>query len=149
MTQQEKVKDNEGLVMKSGGIVAKKEGDKIYVLMLYRGNHDDWSFPKGHMEQGESVQQTVIREVEEEGGIKAEIIKELASNKYFNSKSNEETVCYMFLLKPITGKIRSEHEGDKVEWIPLEEVSNRISYPNLRDYFNKVTRDIIDSLDNL
>ncbi|MDD3101936.1 MAG: NUDIX domain-containing protein [Patescibacteria group bacterium] len=144
MTLQNKVKDNEGSVMKGGGIVAKKEDGKIYILMLYRGNHEDWSFPKGHTEHGETVQQTVIREVEEEGEIKSEIIKEITPFKYFNTNSNEEIICYMYLLRPISGEIKPEYKGDKVEWVPLAEVGKRISYANLRDYFNKIVGEVVD-----
>lgn len=142
MTPQNKIKNNEGSVIKGGGIVAKKDSDKIYILMIYRSNHNDWSFPKGHTENGETIQETVIREVEEESGIKSEILKELAPNKYFNPNSNEEIICYMYLLKPVVGEIKPENKGDRVEWVPLAEVTERISYSNLRDYFVRVLNDI-------
>lgn len=146
MAIQNKVKNSEGQVMKAGGIVVKKNGDEVYVLMVYRGNHDDWSFPKGHNERGEDIQETVVREVKEEAGIDAEIIKELTPNKYFNPNSNEDTVCYMYLLKPTAAKIKSEHQGDKVEWVQLAEVAEKVSHPNLRKYFDSIIADVVASV---
>ncbi|MFA6322455.1 MAG: NUDIX domain-containing protein [Candidatus Buchananbacteria bacterium] len=145
MDEQNKVINGDGLLMKGGGIVIKQENGNKYVLMVYRTKHDDWSFPKGHTEHGESIQQTVIREVKEECGIETEIIKELMPNKYFNPKSNEEIICYMYLLKPETFEIKPENEGDKVEWILLDEVINKISHSNLKNYFNRVIGEVIES----
>ena len=129
--------------MKGGGIVVRQENINKYLLMVYRAKHDDWSFPKGHTEHGESIQQTVIREVKEECGIDTVIIKELTPNKYFNPKSKEETVCYMYLLKPKTLEIKPENNGDKVEWVLLEDVKDKITHPNLKDYYIGVIGEII------
>jgi len=138
-----KMKDTKGNTLKGGGIVFKEENNKIYILMVYRANHNDWSFPKGHIEPGENIKETVIREILEECGIEAEIIKELLPNKYFNTKSNEETICHMFLLKPKTFNIKPENKRDKVEWVLLNQVREKITYNNLKIYFDKIIKKII------
>ena len=146
MKTQDKIINEAGAITKAGGIVVKKEKDKVYILMVYRTKLKDWTFPKGHCEKGESAPETVTREVEEECGIKAEIIKELVPNTYFNPYDNGENICYMYLLKPISGEIRPEHKGDIVEWVELDEVADRISYDNLADYFRREVKQTLDDL---
>lgn len=139
---QQKVTSTSGEVIKGGGIVLREENGKKYILLVYRGNHKDWSFPKGHAESGESITETVIREIKEECGIDCEILKELTPNKYFNTKTNEETVTHMYLFKPKSFDIQQEHEGDKVEWIPIDEVKDRLTYENLKNYFTSVKSEL-------
>lgn len=126
--------------IKAGGIIVKKENGNFYVLLIYRKKEDDWSFPKGHIEHGEDVIDTLKREILEETGLKVEIVKELEPNKYINSRAGEETVTYMFLLRPTTEKLKPEHKGDKVEWVKLNKVRDKLSYDNLKDYFCSVQK---------
>lgn len=142
MKIQEKITNNDGLVAKAGGIVYKKEGDEIYILMLYREEHGDWTFPKGHIEKGETREQTAKREIKEECGIETEIIKKLPSNTYLNPKTNEETICYMFLLRPKTQDIILENSGDKAEWVQLDKVRDKLSHDNLKTYFDGIIHEI-------
>ena len=52
----------------AGAVIFRKEDDKIYYLLLhYQGGH--WDFPKGNIEKGEKLEDTVRREVKEETGI--------------------------------------------------------------------------------
>jgi|TARA_Y100000310_G_C20597138_1_gene771100 8-oxo-dGTP pyrophosphatase MutT (NUDIX family) len=142
MDQDDKVKNKNGEVMKGGGLIIKEKNSKKYLLMVYRANHNDWTFPKGHTKHSETVQETVVREVKEETGIKVEIIKELTPNKYFNTKSGEETISHMFLLRPITYNIIPEKEEDKVEWVPIDLVREKISHENLKTYFDQIIDEI-------
>ena len=41
--------------LKAGGIIIKREDDKVSLILLYRGNHKDWSFPKGHVDEGGNI----------------------------------------------------------------------------------------------
>lgn len=52
---------------KAGAIVSRNDGSEI--LLVYRAKHDDWSFPKGHIEEGENPEQAMRREVVEETGL--------------------------------------------------------------------------------
>ncbi|PIR66605.1 MAG: hypothetical protein COU51_03055 [Parcubacteria group bacterium CG10_big_fil_rev_8_21_14_0_10_36_14] len=124
--------------IKAGGIVIKKEGEQKLVLLVYRKKENDWSFPKGHVEPGEEIKDTVMREMKEETGLKVNFVKELVPNKYKNTKTGDETITHMFLLKPVSGEIKPEHEGDKVEWVALNDVRERLSYDNLKEYFDGI-----------
>lgn len=136
------MQNSQNIKIKAGGIVVKEDGGQKFVLLVYRKKENDWSFPKGHVESGEEIQETVLREMEEETGIKTEIIKELAPNKYINSKTGDETITHMYLLKSVTDNLKPEYEGDKVEWVKFDEVRNRLSYDNLKEYFDKVKSEL-------
>lgn len=70
----------------AGGVVYKKEGDKMLILISKHSGHHGWVFPKGFIGdkiKNETKENTAVREVEEETGIKAEIEKELSPVTYW------------------------------------------------------------------
>lgn len=126
------------MTAKAGGIIIKEENGQKFVLLIYRKKENDWSFPKGHVEPGEEIRKTALREIEEETGLKTEIVKELVPNEYKNSKTGEEVSVNMYLLKVMAGNLKSEYEGDEVEWARFDEVRDKLSYENLKEYFDSV-----------
>jgi 8-oxo-dGTP diphosphatase len=136
------MENSQNKIIKAGGIVVKEDDGQKFVLLVYRKKENDWSFPKGHIENGESIKETIAREMEEETGLKIDFIKELPSNEYVNSRTGDKTITHMFLLKPISGDIRPEHESDQVEWMSLENVRERLSYDNLKEYFDKIKKEL-------
>ncbi|RKD33402.1 NUDIX hydrolase [Thermohalobacter berrensis] len=94
----------------SGGVVVF--GNAILLLRKYNG---DWVLPKGKVEEGETLRQTAAREVYEEGGVKAKIIKYLGKIQYTfrNNRDEEELIqktVHWFLM-----------EAKNMECIPLKE----------------------------
>lgn len=122
------------LQFSAGGIVFKKTGEKTKVLVSQHSGHHGWVFPKGligdHIE-GENKEKTAIREVKEETGADAKIIKTLTSVTYlfvFEGKKIKKTVYY-FLMEYIGGDIaKHDREMEAVEWLPIEKVEERLTY---------------------
>jgi 8-oxo-dGTP pyrophosphatase MutT (NUDIX family) len=118
----------------AGGIVYKKENNKIFILVSQHSGHHGWVFPKGligdHVE-GEKKEETALREVEEETGAKGKIIKMLTPVTYwfvFDKEKIKKTVYY-FLMEYIGGDIgKHDHEMEAVEWLPKEKVEERLTY---------------------
>lgn len=79
MREQYKLTDKEGHVIKSGGIVIRQRKREQLVLLVYRSAQADWSFPKGHVEPGETTEETAVREIKEECGIETYIIRDRKS----------------------------------------------------------------------
>jgi len=129
-------------MIKAGGIVIKEDGGQKFILLVYRKKENDWSFPKGHVEPGEEIQKTVLREIEEETGLKTEIVNELEPNKYIDSKTGDATITYMYLLRAITNDLKPEYEGDEVEWVKFDEIRDRLSYDSLKEYFDIVKSEL-------
>lgn len=121
-------------IEKAGAIILNQNGTKA--VLLYRGNHNDWSFPKGHVEPGENQFDTMLREIKEETGVIGKVISPLPDMEYLNSKGDGVRL-HMYLLRAETEKLIEEHEGDKLEWIDLNEVTDKLTYQNLKGYFSQ------------
>ncbi len=128
-----------GPTPKSGAIIIKNDS----ILLLYRARQNDWSFPKGHVEVGESDNQTMIREIKEETRLDVRVIRTLPDNVYTTGKGESVNVA-MFLAEPIdpNQETVAEHDGDRLEWVSLDDVPNRLSYENLKEYFQKITHEL-------
>lgn len=118
----------------AGGIVYKKVGDKTLVLLCQHSQHHGWVFPKGligdHV-KGEKKEDTAIREVKEETGVEGKILQKLTPITYWYQFKNEKIkkTVYYFLMRYEKGDITEhDHEMEKVEWLPVDEVSNRLTY---------------------
>jgi len=141
----------------AGAIIFKKiEGESHYLLLRYPSRH--WEFAKGHIEKGESIEQTVIREVEEETNIKDLKImpgfKEYS--KYFFKKSYhlkgeaKKKAPWVFKLvtfllaetKTEEVKISKEHIG--FVWLPYEEAVKKTTFKNAKDLLKKAHKFITE-----
>ncbi len=122
----------------AGGLVIDITGTKG--LLIGRIDHKDqngkrllWSLPKGHIETGETQEQAAIREVAEETGIQSEIAKPLGVIDFWfmaGGKRIHKTVHH-FLFKETGGQIAPQlTEVDQVAWFPLDEIINRLAYPD-------------------
>lgn len=126
----------------AGGIVYKK--NKVTkILVAQHSQHHGWVFPKGLIDhqspitnhQSQKVKETkeeaAIREVKEETGITAKILKQLTPISYwynFEGEKIKKTVYY-FLMEYIKGDIKNhDFEMENVEWLPMERVANRLTY---------------------
>jgi 8-oxo-dGTP pyrophosphatase MutT (NUDIX family) len=122
----------------AGGLVIDGSGTKG--LLIGRIDAKDptrekllWSLPKGHIEAGESPEQAAVREVQEETGIESEIYKSLGVIDFWfmaGGKRIHKTVHH-FLFKEKGGRISPQvSEVDDVRWFPLDEIVERLAYPD-------------------
>jgi 8-oxo-dGTP pyrophosphatase MutT (NUDIX family) len=89
--------------------------------------------PKGHIEEGETPEQAAIREVAEETGITSSITKSLGVIDFWfmaGGKRIHKTVHH-FMFTEVGGVLAAqESEVDEVSWFPLEEIVDRLAYPD-------------------
>lgn len=117
----------------AGGVVYKKGGNNILILVAQHSQHHGWVFPKGiigdHI-KGEKKEDTAVREVEEETGIKAKILKPLTPVSYWYVFENEKIkkTVYYFLMDFVEDTKKRDLEMENVEWISIEDVENKLSY---------------------
>ncbi len=133
-------------IRKAGIIILRPGVMEPEALLLFRGYHNDWSFPKGHCEAGESLEETALREIQEETGLTVEVRQRLPDMQYKDSKQ-EDVVVAMYLGAPSNAdqKERVEYDTDRLEWITLSNVGERLSYQNLKDYFHSVEDQLLRS----
>ncbi len=123
----------------AGAIVFLKEEDKILYLVLDYGKH--WDFPKGHVEQGESEEETVIRETKEETGIDdLEFIKGFKETiKYFYRRDRtmfSKTVVF-YLTETKTKDVKLSHEHSGFDWLQFEDANKKVTFKNAKDVLKK------------
>ncbi len=137
----------------AGGIVYRKRNGNLEILMIQvpYSHGPTWTFPKGHVEEGETPEEAAIREIEEETGIKAEIEHPIGEIDYwFISRQGKKLVrihkkVTHFLLRAVSGDT-SEHneEVTDAEWFPIEEVAGKLLFEGDKKIFEKA-REILTS----
>ncbi|MGA9871997.1 MAG: NUDIX hydrolase [Rhodococcus sp. (in: high G+C Gram-positive bacteria)] len=94
-----------------------------------------WSLPKGHIEQGETAEQTAMREVAEETGIRGSVLASLGSIDYWfvtEGRRVHKTVHH-YLLRFLGGELCDEDvEVTEVAWVPLSELASKLAYADER-----------------
>jgi 8-oxo-dGTP diphosphatase len=107
----------------AGGVVVR---DGL-LAVVHRPKYDDWSLPKGHLEEGESWEDAALREVEEELGIRARTVRALEPVRYRTPKGRDKEVRY-WLMEPVSGEFTPNDEVDEVRWVAPDEAGAVLSY---------------------
>ena len=111
-----------------GSVIYKLENKSIYILLI-KHNKGHWSFPKGHMETGETEYQTAIREVKEETNLDIKIYDGFRYVTTYSPKENVMKDVVYFLSTPINSEIKPQlEEVQKIEWVNENEAKNIITY---------------------
>jgi 8-oxo-dGTP diphosphatase len=113
----------DGVVRAAGGVVAR-DGR---LLLVHRPKYDDWTFPKGKAEPGESDEACAVREVEEETGMRCELYEELPSTHYTDSRDRPKRVRW-WRMEPVAGEFTPSNEVDEIRWLSPEEAAELLSY---------------------
>jgi 8-oxo-dGTP pyrophosphatase MutT (NUDIX family) len=110
----------------SAGVVAFRPGKKV--LLVHRPKYDDWSFPKGKLEPGETDEECALREVEEETGLRCELEAELPEARYEDRHGRPKRVRY-WTMRPLDGSFAPNDEVDAIDWLPVPDAAARLTYP--------------------
>lgn len=113
----------------AGGIVVR--GDKPARLLLVRAKPapHDWVLPKGHIESGETPEQTARREVIEEAGVEADVDR-YVDRLEFDSPGGEHVRCAYYLMRFVRDV--PVHEDRECRWATLDEALRLIKFDNTR-----------------
>jgi 8-oxo-dGTP pyrophosphatase MutT (NUDIX family) len=99
-----------------------------------------WSLPKGHIEDGETVEQTAVREVKEETGISAHVLRPLGNIDYWfvAERRRVHKTVHHFLLEAEGGELSDEDvEVTEVAWVPVAELETKLAYADERKLVRK------------
>ena len=121
-------------VTSAGGFVV--EGENVLLIKLDSGLY---SLPKGHVEKGETFEQTALREVEEETGVKAQIIRYLGDYTRLFDENDGSTVVKtikIYLLKQI-GYTEKVHD-EKSEWVDIHDAINNMHFEQEVYFLNQI-----------
>ena len=112
-------------------------------VLLIQQTDNAWGFPKGHVENNETEQETAIRETKEETNLDVEIIsnKKYIINYKINNDIDKEVV--FFLAKKTSDKIKKQDEEIKnIKWVDLNQAFDIITYENTKGIYKEVLKDI-------
>lgn len=127
----------------AGGIVRKGS----LWLICQHSQHKGWVFPKGFVgdkNKNESNETAALREVEEEGGVKAKIINPEPIVSQYEYKAEEvlyHKTVYYFLMEYLSGDPK-DHDWEMMDakFVPEDEVKKTLTYPSDIQAFAKVLR---------
>lgn len=112
----------------AGGVVYKVENGQVKIQLI-QDRFGQVTLAKGKMESGETVEQTALREIEEETGTIGRIIEPLHTTTYVynhKEKGKVEKVVHYFLMEAIGGQDRVQiEEISNVLWLSPEEAAAR------------------------
>jgi 8-oxo-dGTP diphosphatase len=114
-------------VRAAGGVVWRRVGDGTEVVLVHRPAYDDWSFPKGKADPGESDEEAAVREVEEEAGVRCRLGPELPSTTYPDRYGRRKVVRY-WAMTVVSGDVAGHHEVDEARWVPVDLARGRLTY---------------------
>ena len=102
------------------------------VLLVHRPRYDDWAFPKGKLDPGESFEDAALREVEEEAGVRCTLGRELPSAKY-EVRGRPKLVRYWLMTPEAETAFEPNDETDEVRWLTPDEARALLSYDHDRE----------------
>jgi len=118
----------DGVVRAAGGIpVRRSDGGRLEIAVVHRPVREDWSFSKGKVEPGESLEDCARREVREETGLECRLGSFVGSTEYHDRKDRPKVVFY-WLMVPEGGRFRANEEVDDLRWVDLRTAERLLSY---------------------
>ena len=126
--------DPEAAEVRAAGGVVIRAGE---VALVHRPRYDDWAFPKGKLDAGESWEAAALREVEEETGLRCRMGDELSPTSYRDPKGRAKVVRY-WRMEPLDGEFVPSHEVDELRWLSLDDAEKLLSYEHDRALLREV-----------
>lgn len=129
----------------SGGAVISVRNGLAYVAMIATRGGTRWGLPKGAVSQGETSEAAALREVQEETGLEADIIKPLDTIEYFFRAGDtliRKRVDF-YLMVHTGGELTPQlSEVDDVEWVELSEAIGRASFASEKKLLEAVQQEL-------
>lgn len=111
----------------------------LEILVIHRERYDDWSFPKGKLDEGETDLDAAVREVREETNVEGTLGPELSPVAYTDHKGRSKTVRY-WPLEYRSGEFEPNEEVDSIEWLGVTAARARLSYQHDAELLMELVR---------
>jgi 8-oxo-dGTP diphosphatase len=121
-------------VRAAGGVVAR---DGL-VALVHRPRYDDWTLPKGKLDAGESFEDAALREIEEETGIRARLVRKLPETHY-EVRGRPKVVRYWLMEVESDPGFVANDEVDELRWLEPAQASALLTYERDRDVLSAAT----------
>jgi 8-oxo-dGTP diphosphatase len=115
------------VVRAAGGVPVRQGAEGVELLVVHRPRYDDWTFPKGKREPGETDEECALREVREETGLVCELGEELPATSYVDGRGRSKIVRY-WRLEVVGGTLEPASEADDARWVTPAEAAALLTY---------------------
>ncbi len=116
-----------------GAVVYCQKDDGLHFLLIRHRRGGHWSFPKGHVEDGESEEQTALREIREETGLVVTLCKDFRHSVEYSPKPNVKKQVVYFLGRAEDERlVRQEEEISDLKWMKSQEAQSAVTFKNDR-----------------
>ena len=124
-------------IAQAGALVFTSDGGLPRVLLIKaRRNPQLWIFPKGHIEEGESADETALRETREEAGVAADLVGRVGALEF---ESGKDVVHVEYFLARWAADVPSDEERER-RWCSVEDAADLIAFDGARALLAKAAR---------
>ena len=121
-----------------GAVVYRYNNDVLEVLLIRHRFGGHWSFPKGHVEEGENEFQTALREVKEETNLSIRLREGFRESvEYFPKPYIKKQVVYFLGLSLGDTPKRQEEEISELRWVPIDDAERMVSFANDKNLISR------------
>jgi 8-oxo-dGTP diphosphatase len=128
------------IVRAAGGLVVRRQSGQLQIAVVHRPVHQDWSYPKGKLEEGETFEDAAQREVLEETGLICRLVRFVGHTDYIDRKGRPKVVAY-WVMAAEAGTFSPNEEVDELRWVDVEGAGLLLSYERDRELLAVVAAD--------
>ncbi|MCL1822747.1 MAG: NUDIX domain-containing protein [Oscillospiraceae bacterium] len=116
-----------------GAVVYRKFHGNTEILLIRHEKSGYWSFPKGHIEDGETEEQTALREIKEETGLDVFIDSGFRETVIYSPRRDASKTVVYFIAKSKNGDVLPrEGEISDTKWVEIDKAAGHLTYDNDR-----------------
>jgi 8-oxo-dGTP diphosphatase len=134
------------VVQAAGGFLIRRQGGELQIALVHRPIHQDWSYPKGKLEEGETFEEAAQREVYEETGYVCRLLRFIGHTEYIDRKGRPKVVAY-WVMSPEAGAFEPNEEVDQLLWLDIDSAGLQLTYERDRALLTAMAAD--DQLETL
>jgi 8-oxo-dGTP diphosphatase len=127
-------------VFAAGALCWREAEGKLLVAVVHRSRYDDWSWPKGKVDPGESLPQAAVREIREETGFKVKLGVKLGIQEYKLANGSQKEVHYWAAKVSESAlaksKFKPDDEVESVNWFSVDEARQKMTYKQDLEYLD-------------
>jgi 8-oxo-dGTP diphosphatase len=134
------------VVQAAGGLLVRRQAGQLQIALVHRPIHQDWSYPKGKLEEGETFEEAAQREVFEETGLICRLLRFIGHTEYIDRTGRPKVVGY-WVMSAETGSFEPNEEVDELRWLDVASAGLLLTYERDRSLLAAMLAD--DQLESL